>query len=291
MSQSTWSQWLHRRNRVSLTCLRHDIDCTQALQTTRKCNTACHREQKCFADKTQCAGSLASAWLTGRPGTAELTAAAFCISARLRLGEDVFVGQDRGDACVCGRSMTAGDTHSLICGALWHTVVARHNALTEAWLRIAARTGIAAACEPHVKQLPQRDHATGPPALPNRNPSAPSAAGRMPARANSAAPGIPSQPLPRLCLLPSMAPRLPAHLPLPPQQRLPPPRTWPLLDTLQMPLPAQPQQQPLPPTTMPPLPAVASPPAPYPPHAPGCCCRRPFRRRHGTTRLSAALPA
>ena len=35
----------------------------------------------------------------------------------------------------------------------FYTVVARHNALTEAWLRIAARGGIAATREPHVKQL------------------------------------------------------------------------------------------------------------------------------------------
>ena len=49
-----------------------------------------------------CAGSLASAWLTARPGPAELTAVEFCISARLRLGEDFFAGQDGDDACVCG---------------------------------------------------------------------------------------------------------------------------------------------------------------------------------------------
>ena len=79
-------------------------------------------------------------------------------------------------ACsVCGRAMAAGGTHFLICGALWHTVVARHNALTEARLRIAARGGIAATREPHVKQLPQRPRATGLPALPTRPPPAPSA--------------------------------------------------------------------------------------------------------------------
>ena len=74
-----------------------------------------------------CAGSLASAWLTARPGPTEVTAVEFCISARLRLGEDLFAGQDGDDACVCGRSMAAGGTHSLICGALWHTAVGRHN--------------------------------------------------------------------------------------------------------------------------------------------------------------------
>ena len=91
-----------------------------------------------------------------------------CFSARLRLGEDLCAGQDEDDACVCGRFMAAGGTHSFICGALWHTVVACHNALTEAWLRIAARGGIAATREPHVKQLPQRPRAMGLPALPTR---------------------------------------------------------------------------------------------------------------------------
>ena len=65
-----------------------------------------------------CAGSLALAWLTARPGPADLTAVEFCISARLRLGEDLFAGQDGDDACVCGRSMAASGTHSLICGAV-----------------------------------------------------------------------------------------------------------------------------------------------------------------------------
>ena len=138
-----------------------------------------------------CAGSLASAWFTARPGPAELTAAEFCISARLRLGEDLFAGQDGDNECVCGRSMAAGSTHSLICGALWHTVVARHNALTEAWLRIAARGGIFATREPHVIQLPKQPRAKGLPALPTRPPPAPSAGGHMPARASPAAPGIP----------------------------------------------------------------------------------------------------
>ena len=138
-----------------------------------------------------CAESLASAWLTARPGPADLTAVEFCISARPRLGVDLFAGQDGDDACVCGRSMAASGTHSLICGALWHTVVARHNALTEAWLYIAARGGTAATREPHVKQLPQRPHAMGLTALPTRPPPTPSAGGHMPARASPAAPGNP----------------------------------------------------------------------------------------------------
>ena len=124
-----------------------------------------------------CAGSLASAWLTARPGPAELTAVEFCISARLRLGEDLFAGQDGDDACVCGRSMAAGGTHSLICGELWHTVVSHRNELTEAWFRFATRGGIAATREPHVKQLPQRPRAMGLPDLPTSPPLRPSLVG------------------------------------------------------------------------------------------------------------------
>ena len=128
-----------------------------------------------------CAGSLASAWLTALPGPAELTPVEVCISARIRLGEDLFGGQD-GDA---------GGINSPVCGALWHAVVARHNALTEAWLRIAARGGDATTREPHVKQRRQRTRTNSLPALPNRPPSAHSGGGHMPARVNSAAPGIP----------------------------------------------------------------------------------------------------
>ena len=138
-----------------------------------------------------CAGSLASAWLAARPGPDGLTAVEFGISARLRLGEDLFSGQDGDDSCVCGRSMAAGGIHSLICGTLRHNVVARHNALTEAWLRIAARGGIEATREPHMKKLPQQARALGPPALPTRPPPAPSTGGQIPARASPVAPGIP----------------------------------------------------------------------------------------------------
>ena len=49
--------------------------------------------------------------------------------------------------------MAAVGTHSLICGALWHVAVARRNAFTEAWLRIAVRSGTAATREPHEKYL------------------------------------------------------------------------------------------------------------------------------------------
>ena len=86
--------------------------------------------------------------------------------------------------------MAAGGTRSLMCGALWHTVVAPHNALTEAWLRIAARGGIAATRAPHVKQLLQWLPAVGLPALPTRPPPAPSAGGHMPARTSPAAPSL-----------------------------------------------------------------------------------------------------
>ena len=63
-----------------------------------------------------------SAWLTARPGFTELTAIEFCANARLRLGDFLVAGQYCDAACVCGRWMPAGQTHFLICGALWSTV-------------------------------------------------------------------------------------------------------------------------------------------------------------------------
>ena len=100
--------------------------------------------------------------------------------------------RSRRRRCVCLRPVQGSRWHPLpICGALWHTVVARHNALTEAWLSIAPRGGIAATRTPHVKQLPQRPRAMGFPALPNRPPPTPSAGGHMPARASPAAAVIP----------------------------------------------------------------------------------------------------
>ena len=48
-----------------------------------------------------CAAALASAWLTARPGLAELTAVEFRSNALLRLGEDLFPGLDQDMACVC----------------------------------------------------------------------------------------------------------------------------------------------------------------------------------------------
>ena len=95
--------------------------------------------------------------------------------------------------------MTAGGTHSLICGALWHTEVACHSAVAKAFLRTAAHSGIAATREPHVKQLPQRPRAMVLPALPNRPPYARSAGGHTPARVSFA---IPASPHPTLASAP-----------------------------------------------------------------------------------------
>ena len=115
-----------------------------------------------------CAGALASAWLTPRPGLAELTAVEFRTNALLRLSEDLFPGQDQNMACVCGRAAAAGGTHALLCGSPWHTVVARHNRMVDAGHRVFARTGISSSLEPNVKQLPQTLRAAGLPALPSR---------------------------------------------------------------------------------------------------------------------------
>ena len=68
-------------------------------------------------------GALASAWLTARPGRAELTAVEFRTNAQFRLGEDLFPGQDRDMACVCGRAAAAGvptPWYAVRCGVqLW----------------------------------------------------------------------------------------------------------------------------------------------------------------------------
>ena len=77
-----------------------------------------------------CAGALASASMTARParpGLTELMAVEFLSNALLHLGEDLFPRQDQDMACVCGRAMAATDTHALVCDAVWHTLVARHN--------------------------------------------------------------------------------------------------------------------------------------------------------------------
>jgi len=165
-----------------------------------------------------CAVSLASAWLLARPGLAEVTAVEFCISARLRLGEDLVAGLDGDLACVCGRSMAATGTHSLICSALWHTVVARHDNMAEACLRTARRGSIAATREPHVNKLPQRLRAAGLPVLPARPQTAPSGSGQLPTCTTSPAPSGPS-PTPASALpstlhvtqVPSAPPPPPAH--------------------------------------------------------------------------------
>ena len=71
-------------------------------------------------------------------------------------------------ACVCGSAAVAGGTHALVYGALWHTVVARHNVMVDAWRRVFSRAGISSSLEPHVKQLPQLLRAVGLPVLPSR---------------------------------------------------------------------------------------------------------------------------
>ena len=53
----------------------------------------------------RCAGSLASAWLTERPGPAELTAVEFCTSTRLRSREDPFTCHDEGNRGACLRQI------------------------------------------------------------------------------------------------------------------------------------------------------------------------------------------
>ena len=49
-----------------------------------------------------------------------------------------------------------GVIHALVCGALWHTVVARHNMMVDAWRGTFSGAGISSSQAPHVKQLPQR---------------------------------------------------------------------------------------------------------------------------------------
>ena len=223
-----------------------------------------------------CAGSLASAWLTARPGPAELTAVEFCSSARLCLGEDLIAGQDGDDACVCGSAMAGGRTHSLICGALWHTVVARHNAFTEAWLRIAALRGNAAARELHdsSRSCPA-EWAPSPPqpldcALHWSHDGA-----REPCR-------LQPPPYPRLgcasTLHSTQAHTLPVtYLSLLPRQRHSPLETQPVPGTPQLALPAQPQQQPRSSWVV--------------PRTPQGCCRSPLQRRHRYDKAPAAHPA
>ena len=56
-----------------------------------------------------CAGALASAWLTFQPGLTELTAVDSRTIARLRLGEDLFPGQDGDMVRVRPRHDSEGD--------------------------------------------------------------------------------------------------------------------------------------------------------------------------------------
>ena len=131
-----------------------------------------------------CSGALASAWLTAQPGFTELTAIDFCVNARLRLGEILLAGQDGDAACVCGRVMPAGGTHSLICGALWRTVVAPRNGMAQAACRALSRFGVACALEPHVQQLPKFKRAAGLRALPARDDTTTIRAHGLPQRAD-----------------------------------------------------------------------------------------------------------
>ena len=136
---------------------------TQHILTAHNCGQqASHLRGAALSDmaRLSCDGALASAWLTARPGLMELTTVEFRTNALLRLGEHLFPGQDQDMACMCGRA-AAGGTHALVCGALWHTVVARHNMMVDAWRRVFARAGISSSLEPHVKQLPQRLRVAG----------------------------------------------------------------------------------------------------------------------------------
>ena len=91
---------------------------------------SCQARSAALADLARlrsCAGSLASAWLTAWPGPAELTAVEFCISARLRLGEDLFAGQDGDDACAADPLQPVAPTPSYAarCGTQWWLAITR----------------------------------------------------------------------------------------------------------------------------------------------------------------------
>ena len=68
-----------------------------------------------------CDGALASPWLTARPGLTELTAGKFRTNALLRLGEDLFPGQDQDMACVCAAAARPQEVHTpwyaVLCGS------------------------------------------------------------------------------------------------------------------------------------------------------------------------------
>ena len=81
--------------------------------------------------------------------------------------------------------MPAGGTHSLICGALWRMVVARHNGMAQAWCGAFSRCGVACALEPHVQQLPKYKRAAGRRALPTRDETTTIRAHGLPQRAHN----------------------------------------------------------------------------------------------------------
>ena len=70
-----------------------------------------------------CAGALASAWLTARPGLAELTAVEFRTNALLRLGEDLFPARIKiWRACAAALRQQEVHTpwYAVLCGTqLW----------------------------------------------------------------------------------------------------------------------------------------------------------------------------
>ena len=85
---------------------------------------------------------------------------------------------------MCLRAIDASGMHSLLCGALWRTVVARHNGMAQAWCRAFSRCGIACAVEVHVQQLPKFKRAAGLRALPARKGTTTIRAHGLPQRAD-----------------------------------------------------------------------------------------------------------
>lgn len=127
----------------------------------------------------------------------------------------------------------------------WHSytraVVHSHNAMMEAWLRIAVRSGIAATSElTRVNQLQRR-----PPTTCLRTPPLrlrpPTTGEDMPVHVRPP-PVTPTPPPSRPCLRPSMAPRLTTHLPRLQELCQSPPRTWPQSQTPRAPRPSWPSQ-------------------------------------------------
>ena len=118
-------------------------------------------------------------------------------------------------AGVCGCAMAAGGTHALVCGALWHTVVTRHNMTVSAFRRdcFRARAGISSSL--HTRSSSQRLRAAGQPVIPSRLTGSHTLTTRPRARSllpldRNCPPALPSPSLQSL-----LAPRLPATAPPP----------------------------------------------------------------------------